>query len=304
MLTYTSTRNLFGKLVNDASSATLLLADTLVNTAYREILASQPWAFLEATKSYSTVASQQAYLMHYNCSKVINVTATIGTISYTPREITSRDAWDRLNINTAIRSNIPVFWYQYAGQVYLWPTPSASANTLTINYKKQIRDLSKADFTTGMIVTATNGGTSIVGQAPASWTDNMAGDWLNITNTNDAKTGDGLWYEISSIDSATTLTLVKPYGGTSIATGSASYIIGDLSILPEEYQILPIYRAAQIFFLSVQPEVSRMPKSKQYEELYTSQLAQMKITYGSKATSPVLCDDDIRVFDPNSLIWL
>ena len=304
MLTYTSTRNLFGKLVNDASSATLLLADTLVNTAYREILASQPWAFLEATKSYSTVASQQAYLLPYNCSKVINVTATIGTISYTPREITSRDAWDRLNINTAIRSNIPVFWYQYAGQVYLWPTPSASANTLTINYKKQIRDLSKADFTTGMIVTATNGGTSIVGQAPASWTDNMAGDWLNITNTNDAKTGDGLWYEISSIDSATTLTLVKPYGGTSIATGSASYIIGDLSILPEEYQILPIYRAAQIFFLSVQPEVSRMPKSKQYEELYTSQLAQMKITYGSKATSPVLCDDDIRVFDPNSLIWL
>ena len=304
MLTYTSTRNLFGKLVNDASSATLLLADTLVNTAYREILASQPWAFLEATKSYSTVASQQAYLLPYNCSKVINVTATIGTISYTPREITSRDAWDRLNINTAIRSNIPVFWYQYAGQVYLWPTPSASANTLTINYKKQIRDLSKADFTTGMIVTATNGGTSIVGQAPASWTDNMAGDWLNITNTNDAKTGDGLWYEISSIDSATTLTLVKPYGGTSIATGSASYIIGDLSILPEEYQILPIYRAAQIFFLSVQPEVSRMPKSKQYEELYTSQLAQMKITYGSKSTSPVLCDDDIRVFDPNSLIWL
>ena len=304
MISFTGIRNLFGKLVNDASSTTLTLGDTLINTSYREILASQPWSFLEASTTQLTVASQQNYLLPYNCSKITNLTVLIGTVRYVPKQITSREEWDFLNLNSAIRSNIPVFWYQWAGQVYLWPTPSAAGNTITINYKKQIRDLSKADYTTGSILTATNASASIAGQAPASWTANMAGDWLEITNTNDAKTGDGLWYEIATIDSATTLTLVKPYGGTSIAAGSASYIIGDLSILPEEYQILPIYRAAQIFFLSVQPEVSRMPKSKQYEELYTSQLAQMKITYGSKATSPVLCDDDIRVFDPNSLIWL
>ena len=303
MLTYTSTRDLFGKLVNDASTATLALGDILFNTAYREILASQPWAFLEASKSYSTVAGQQGYLLPYNCSKVINVTAVVGTISYTPREITSRDAWDRLNINTAIRSNIPVFWYQYAGQVLLWPTPSASGNTLNINYKKQVRDLQKADYTTGTIVTATNAVDAIVGSG-TSWTANMAGSSINITNTNAANTGDGLWYEIETITSATGLTLVKPFGGSSIAAGSASYTIGDLSVLPEEYQILPLYRAAQIFFLSVQPEVARLPKTKMYEDLYKSQLAEMKITYGSKATSPVLCDDDIRVFDPNALIWL
>lgn len=300
MLTFTSIRNLFGKLVNDAGTTTLALGDTLFNTSYREVLASQPWSFLEATKTYSTVASQQNYLLPYNCAKIQNVTMTISTIIYTPKEITSRDAWDRLNINTAIRSNIPMFWYQYAGQVYLWPTPSASSNTLTVNYRKQVRDISKADYTTGTIVTATNATDAIVGSG-TSWTANMAGSYLSITNTNAAKTGDGIWYEIETIDSATTLTLVKPYGGTSIATGSAVYIIGDLPIIPEEYHMLPLYRALQIFFSSVQPDAT---KAGLYKGLYVEQLAQMKITYGSKSTSPVLSDDDQRVLDPNALIWL
>lgn len=300
MMTYTSTRNLFGKLVNDASTATLALGDTLINTSYREILASQPWQFLEASKTDVTVASQQNYLLPYNCSKITNVTVLIGTVRYVPKEITSREEWDMLNLNSAIRSNIPVFWYQWGGQLYLWPTPSASSNTITINYKKQIRDLSKADYTTGTITTATNGSDAIVGSG-SSWTANMAGNYLQITNTNAAKTGDGIWYEIESIDSATTLTLVKPYGGTSIATGSATYIIGDVPLISEEYQILPVYRACQIFFSSVQPDVS---KSELYKNLYTEQLAAMKLTYGSKATSPVLKTDDIRVIDPNALIWM
>jgi hypothetical protein len=301
MMTYTSIRNLFGKLVNDASSTTLTLGDTLINTSYREILASQPWAFLEASTTQLTVASQQNYLLPYNCSKITNVTVLIGTVRYVPKQITSREEWDFLNLNSAIRSNIPVFWYQWGGQVYLWPTPSAAGNTITINYKKQIRDLSKADYTTQQIVTATNGSTAIVGSSTA-WTTDMAGRWLQIgiSATSNAKNGDGMWYEIASIDSATTLTLVKPYGGTSVTLASDAYIIGDLPLISEEYQILPIYRACQIFFSSVQPDAT---KAELYKGLYTDQLASMKITYGSKSTSPVLKEDDIRVIDPNALIW-
>ena len=43
MLTYTSSRNLFGTLTNNSSTANLAVGDTLINAAIREVLRSRNW---------------------------------------------------------------------------------------------------------------------------------------------------------------------------------------------------------------------------------------------------------------------
>src|SRR3990167_9165645 len=56
MLTYTSRRNLFGNLVNNSASATLTLADTLLNISDKRIIAARDWDFLDRQYTLTTVA--------------------------------------------------------------------------------------------------------------------------------------------------------------------------------------------------------------------------------------------------------
>lgn len=59
-----------------------------------------------------------------------------------------------------------------------------------------------------------------------AWTAAMAGRFIRITDADAANKGDGNWYEISSVASGTSMTLLQGYQGTSIAAGNAAYVIG------------------------------------------------------------------------------
>ncbi len=97
--------------------------------------------------------------------------------------------------------------------------------------------------TTAITIAAENGGSIITGSATA-WTSGMAGRYIQITNTSAANGGDGFWYKIARVESATVLVLQKAYQGTAISAGSATYTIGQVSPIPEAYQIAPVYRSA------------------------------------------------------------
>lgn len=113
----------------------------------------------------------------------------------------------------------------------------------------------------------------------------MAGRYILITDSNTANTGDGEWYEISSVTNATTLVLVNGYNGTSIAAGSAAYTIGQMSFLPDGYQELPIYRALVNYFTTYQDETD---KAKMYKVMADELYAQMVSDFGSKSIDPVV----------------
>lgn len=260
MLTYTSARNLLGSLSGDNSAANLIVLDTLYNESIRKVVSLKPWSFRQASRIQST-ETDNVHNLPGDCGKVVNITVTIGTTKYSPRRIKSREAWDRLT-QTTNTSNIPEAYFIF-GKIYsFFPGPSsATANAILVSYQREHKDLSIPDFTTGNIVSITNGTTTVTGSGTA-WTSPMAGRYIRITESSTANTGDGYWYEIASVTSATVLELVNPYNGTSIAAGSAAYTIGQSSMIPEDHQMVPLHDTLNQYFTYVQPEPDRATLSK------------------------------------------
>lgn len=257
MLSYTGQRNLFGTLVNNSNDASILtVADTLINDQRRTILSFKNWWFLEKQFTFNTVASQQFYTLRGDIDRILSAPyLTNGNTRYTPREVTSREEWDRLNLVT-YSTDVPQWWIQYSNTVGLFPTPTSSNLVVTLNAKQKQVDMSLADYTTGSIVSVANGGTAVVGTSTV-WAAGMVGQWIRITPNSSTNSGDGIWYQISAVGSATTLTLAQPYGGTAISGGTTVYTIGQMSILPDAYDSLPIYRALATYFTSIEPDISK-----------------------------------------------
>lgn len=110
-----------------------------------------------------------------------------------------------------------------------WTTPIVAAAT--------------ADIT----VNAANGGSIVTGTG-TTWTQDMVGRYMQIENTTAANGGDGFWYEIGGFIDATHVSLLKPYEGVAIASGTAAYTIGQCSVIPAAYDIGICYRAAALYW--------------------------------------------------------
>lgn len=300
MLSYTMRRNLFGQLAGDTSTATLSMADTLMNQAEKQIIGNHSWPFLQRTTTATTTASTQNYQLPANLKKLINTTITNGTTKYQPREAPSRAYWDYLNQQTTYSSNFPEWYYVFNGQVLFWPIPSSSSLTITYNYEIVRKDLTIADYTTGTITTTTNGGTTVVGSG-TSWTASMAGRFIRIDESNTAaNNGDGLWYEIASVTNSTTLVLTKAYLGTSLSGGAATYTIGQMMVLPDGYHEMVVYKALyQHFASSKNPQMARAQSFKvMFDELNKS----MFDTYSRPNTNPDIQESDYPMVNPNLFI--
>jgi hypothetical protein len=230
--------------------------------------------------------------------RVASVYVTVGTYNYTPRECPSREMWDKLNMTT-VTSDIPTWWFVYNGKLGLFPRPSTATNTITVNAKPLVKDLTVADYTTGGILTAVNGSPTITGTG-TTWTQSMVGRWLRITESDTANKGDGYWYQIASYTSATVITLAKPYQGTAITTGNAAYAIAQCSLMPEQYQDLPMYWALGMYFALPDPK-----KSEEYKNLYREGYKEMKVDYSVENQSCVIDDGEGASFDmPNPNLFL
>ena len=284
MYSFTTQRTLYGNLSNDASAVNLTLGDILMNDSLRQILSGRRWKFLEKTKTLSTVASQQAYVLPSDFLWLDGLRVTIGTTVYRPIEIHSREQWDRINMFSGT-SDIPQYFFIFNGSLQLFPTPASStANAITFVYVRRQKDLSVADYTTGNILTATNGSAAIVGTG-TTFTAAMVGRWLRITDSDTANKGDGEWYQIASYTSATAITLETLYNGTSISSGTAAYAIGQVSLLPEAFQALPVYKALVHYFTSVKPD---QLKSKLYNDMYVNLFSDMEASEAGKSNNNVL----------------
>lgn len=378
MLSYTQLRNRFGDLCNTSSSATLILADNLMNFSAKRIASAKDWPWKWRQYTLLTVASTvtvtiaspgvftltghgfslgtvvyfsttgalptgltagnpyyviaagltanafevstaingaavnttgtqsgthtvttQMYTLPAYTEKPQSIYVTVGGYRYTPDEVTNREEWDALN-EVVVNSNIVTHYFIYDGRIELFPKPTAAA-TITFNARRILKDLSVADYTTGNIDIATYGSTLITGAGSPAWASPMNGRWIKITPTNVAATsGDGFWYEIDAVTSATTLILKRPYAGTTIATGNAAaYTIGEMSLIPEPHDTLPLWEALQIYFTSVAPDAK---KAQLYAVMFKDGYAQMFADYTSKAN--VVLDDGGGSMDinPNLLI--
>lgn len=255
MLSYTGRRNLFGTLTQNSTSANLTTGDTLMNASEKRLLALHQWSFLQTSATKTTSASTQTYEIPKIISKLETLTVTYNGTVYSPHEVSSEREWQLIN-STSSQSDIPDYFYKRGEQVLLFPTPQNGGATITFYGRKNPVDLSVADYTTGTITTITNGSTTITGSG-TTWTAGMVGRYIKIADGSAANLGDGQWYEIASRASNTSIDIVKPYNGTSISTGTATYTIGQMSLLPEAYHELPVYDAVKTYFASIEPDYSK-----------------------------------------------
>lgn len=290
MKSYTTLRNQFGTLTNNTASTNLTLGDQLINDSLRYL--TTKYFFNERSQVIpgGTIANTQFYPLPYNIKTIINVYITVGSIRYQLTEAPTRQFWDSLNFVT-YTSDIPQYYFIYNKQIGVFPTPSSSSNAITVNYKTRLRDLTQADYTTGT-VTLTNGSSTVTG-AGTTFVADMAGRWIYAT----PPTGDGNWYEISSFGSTTSLTLVNQYQGTTAA--SIATLIGEMPILAEDYQDLPVYRACAIYFTTRVPDPAR---AELFQKLYDEGEARLDAEFGSKSWSVAITPNDSEVINPNLFI--
>lgn len=291
MRTTTSYTDDFKNLTNNQSAANGTLGLKLVNDALRYLVGI--FFFNERTYTTVTVAQQQAYRVPFNIKQAINVTVAIGSTLWQPVECASRKQFDALNV-IPFYNDFPQFYYIYNGELLLWPTPASSSNVITVHYKVRLRDLSMADTTTGTVA-ATNGSTTITGTGTAfkEWMEQQG--WIRIdSSTTDAANGDGQWYEIDAVASSTSLTLKNAYTGSN-ATG-ASFTIGQVPILPEDYQDLPLYRGLYVYHSSI---AQNKDKAAYFKELYDEGYRALEAEFGSKTASVGITPMDYPVVNPN-----
>jgi len=212
----------------------------------------------------------------------------VGNIRYTLTETPNRQFWDSINF-VPYTSDIPQFYYIFNKQLYIFPTPASSANVITLVYKCRIRDLSQADYTAGNVTVTTL--TSAITGSGTSWTSDMVGRWISITQPD----GDGQWYEIATVPTATSLTLVNQYQGATISVAKP-YTIGEMSLVPEDYQDLSLYRALEIYYTSRVPDPTR---AQTYAKMWDDGRDALDEEFGSKSWSVAITPADQEVNNPN-----
>lgn len=262
-----------------------------INDANRYLISK--YYFNERSYTTTTTASTQFYNLPPQVKKLINVTVTIGSVVWQCQECPTRQFWDSLNVIT-FTQDFPSYFFVYNGQVGIYPTPASSSNVITLNYKTRVADLTQADYTTGTVSVTTN--TPTITGSGTTWTKAMAENgWIRINhNSTDSANGDSQWYQISSVNSATSITLMNNYTGATVAAGT--YTLGQVSILPEDYQDLPLYRMGIIYYTTRFPDPVR---AQTYQKLWDDGLERLNEEFGSKTSSVVLTDTDQPIVNPN-----
>ena len=292
MLSKTELENTYASITNDTSTANKAFGLTLMNEIIRQICSDHAWDFLEAHTDISTVDSQQFYDLPNDYLKIIAVEMTIGSTQYVPLECPNRRFWEMLNSTKSVESDVPQYYFIWNGQIGFYPTPSSTtSDAIGLSYRKKVVDLSIADYETGTITTATNSDETITASGTTFVAD-MVDRYLRI----DKPTGDHQWYKIETFTDTTHLELVKKYEGTSISSGSATYTIGEMPILPEAFHMLPVYYAAMTYFATKNVDNGRF---KHFQELYVNAYTQLRKDHGRKSSNVVVVDEPPNVINPN-----
>lgn len=256
MKTYTTLRNTTAKFCNVSTSDTtkMSLIDANINDSIRTMcnLHGGKLRFLETTKNMATVANLASYQIPNSFRKLIDMYIYDGDDAdtdnlYTPEMVFDPTKWKKILQTKMTAQDVPYFTYVEGRKFYIYPTPATADNIITLRGRLNTKDLTIADYTTGTIVSVANEGVAVIGDSTV-WTADMAGRYIKITETTAALGGDGMWYEIASVTDNTHLTLTKPYEGTAIAAGSAAYTIGQVSAIPEAYDVGIVYRATALFW--------------------------------------------------------
>lgn len=175
-------------------------------------------------------------------------------------------------------------------------TTLTAGNIISFNYQKRVPDLTFTNYTAGT-VTSTNQSYIVTGSGTSwlSYFSPTAGDvrninlWIRLT----APSGDGDWYQVQSVDSATQITLVQPYQGNTVA--GAVYTIGQMPLLLEDFHDLLVAEPLVTYFATIQPNEA---KAAEFKKKLADGIEMMDSYSGTKSLN-VNLGGRIRQTNPN-----
>ena len=233
---------------------------------------------MQEERTYSTLTSTNQYPLPERFIKMeeLYVLDSSGQRHYADPEY-SEDAWrGYMTRPNAVVSDFltNVFVRPGLHKFEVFPTFATASLTMTMIYSSFTKDLSAADYTTGTVA-ITNGGTAVTGSG-TTFTAAMVGRWLKPTT-------DGNWYKISAYTSATSITLLMPYQGTTVTTDT--FVIGELPRTPEGTHELAVDYALWLHFLGPKRDKDMATT---YENLWKEGLVWAATEFGGRYTSAVI----------------
>lgn len=112
-------------------------------------------------------------------------------------------------------------------------------------------------------VSVTSGSMAVSGTGTAftpTVNQQLESRWIKFSQP----TGDGLWYQIQNISSTTAITLYQPYQGSTITTATG-FTIGQMPLIAEDFQDMPIFKVLQMYYTSIVDDVRQ---AAEYKEIY------------------------------------
>lgn len=279
-----------------------------------EILSRMDWDRLNAITNYYSDIPNNFFIWNGNFSlwptpstgsTALTYTTLTGTLtagntitagSATGKILTSSSTVIQVAVSSETAFSTGAFTTSGGATGIITATAVTVGNIISFNYKRRVTDLTFSDYITGT-VTATNGSSAITGSGTGFVANYLpsAGNvfnlnlWLKIT----PPSGDGNWYQINSLDSATSLTLVNKYNGGS--TSGATFVIGQMPLLLEDFHDLIVFDVLRTYFSTI---VDNKTKREEFDQAFKEGIEKMDEYVGSKALN-VNLRGAINTINPN-----
>lgn len=235
-------------------------------------------------------AVQQYYQVPEDAIRIAKIKVLNSTnIWYDVSEVGDEDAWIQLNAYPQTGAIPTSYFVRGFDEFGLFPIPGTTVtNGIELVYEPKHVLLTADDYTTGTIQ-VTNGSTTI-GGVGTTFTSQMA-NGMYVLQTTDGT--DGNYYKIVTYTDATHLTLENYYQGLTSTT--ATYRIGQVSKIPEEYQEAPVDYAMFRHFL----EKNETANATLFKGLWEQTLKTAKDIYGmSTGNQIIVASNNLRRLNP------
>lgn len=258
----------------DSSAANVAKGKRQIQHYYTFLLSESDNYVAEKTRYGNLKANQRSYLLHPDYIKMKTVRFKSGDRYVPGTEVKSLDRWHSI-ISFTRTVSLVTDWIviNEEGNLHLEVDGIPSDNVtngIEMIYEGYQDPLYFPDDYTDGTVTATSGSETITGSG-TTFTSAMVGRFINIGKW---------WYEIQSVESTTSLTLVNYYQEDS-ASGS-TYTIAELMKLPPEFHLTPLWAACRDYW-----RISNAEKAKEFEADYARELLMLQDKYKSKSKGSV-----------------
>jgi hypothetical protein len=277
MLTFTDQINLCKEYSQLSDATTVVGFKRDVNAGTARFLAKLSRPVDRANRFTSLVDGQQYYQLPEDAIKVSRVKVFLGSRWIDMKQVSDEGTWTDLNQSNQTGDPTHFFVKGY-DEFGLFPEPGSNVtNGIELVYEPKHVLLTADDYTTGTIA-VTNGSQAITGTGTVF--TNIMANGMYILQITDGT--DGNYYRVSTYSSGTGLTIENYYQGiTSVA---ATYRIGQVSRIPEEYQEAPVDYAMYRHYLSK----NEMKNALLHKDLWERSLADAENTYGMSTSSQII----------------